>query len=137
MPRDYMPRKEPEGWKDKRRNWSWGILFLALLVSSLAQYLAQIIAGAIVGGIVGVQGLARISASDFDSMNQLTWWSAIIITVIVTGYALLHVRDDLTWSQYGQQWGIAWWGSFWRPVLIGAAVHGVVFGITMAGWSAV
>lgn len=139
MPRTRMNRSEPKGWKERRTRNAWGLFFLAAVLSLFLQWLAQIVGGAIVGGIAGVEGLAKITTADYDALNQATWWSSGIITVIVVAKVVSRAWSDLTWSihGYGMEWGIDWWDSFWRPVLIGTAIHGVIFsGIMMVAASA-
>ncbi|SDS15327.1 hypothetical protein [Microbacterium paraoxydans] len=112
---------------------TWTIPFLTIALALGTQWLAQIVGGAIVGAVVGADGLANITPDNFEGLNQLVWWSSGIITVVLIGYVMIHVYQDLTWSAsgWGMPWGIDWWGSFWRPVLIGALVHGAAFAIMM------
>ncbi|MDQ7877309.1 hypothetical protein Q9R08_04895 [Microbacterium sp. QXD-8] len=135
MAPEVMPWTEPTDWKSRRTTGTWGVLVLTLVVELGLQWLAQIVAGGITGALVGINGLANITATDYEQINVTVLWSAIIITVIVVFMTATRTHSDLTWIKNppnGTRWGIKWWPSFWRPVLIGAAVHGVIFGVVLA-----
>jgi len=130
MSRTQLPYVEPAGWQEKRSKWTWGIFFLSAAVLLATQWLSQIIGGALVGASVGIEGLASITDEEFASLNSASVWSFIVITIVLAGWCAAAASEGLTWHErrvIGEQWGMDWWRGFWKPVLIGFLVHGVIF----------
>ena len=55
------------------------------------------------------------------------WWVSLIIAVFVGFVSYSAAEDDLTPNSFRSEGGVNWWGSFWRPILVGVAVYHVVW----------
>lgn len=123
-------------WRSRRARVGVGIAVAALLLSPTLHWLSQVIVGAGVGAVVGLEGLARVSAVEFRSINHALWWMEGVITLIVAGKAWSRARFNLTppadsaagrWLTPTTPQQVDWWDSFWRPVLLGTALYATGF----------
>jgi hypothetical protein len=55
------------------------------------------------------------------------WWVSLIIAVFVGFVSYSAAEDDLTPNSFRSEGGVNWWGSFWRPILVGVAVYHVAW----------
>lgn len=133
MERERMPRDEPKGWVGNRRLLTWTSPLLTIVAAIFTQWLARIVGGAVVGASSTPVAIFTFIFTDFDDLNRFVAWSSTIVTVVIVTYVMMHIYNDMTWSEHqvGTPWGIDWWPTFWRPILIGALCQGTFFAVYM------
>lgn len=127
-------RAAPAGWQSRRTGTTWGVAAIAVAASLLFHWLSQVVIGGLVGAAVGLDGLARITAEDFDTMNVALTVSTLIITVIVLASSAIRTYNSLTWVQLDpKRYGMSWWRNCWAPILLGTAAHAFIFWLAFVG----
>lgn len=129
------PEPGPAGWRQRRTSTTWGVCLVAGVVSLLAQWIAQIAGGAVVGGIVGIEGIARLSLRDLETLAILNIASRVVFAAAAVGWTGLLAFERLSWPPADGRYGMNWWRYCFGPVLVLAAAHGVVFSAMFLGFA--